>query len=379
MKLIKSCGACALPLPDLRAKQCGSCKTGYCGPECQKQHWREGGHDKLCKKIKKAGGAEQYYADKKCAEAIALAVEECADDTKGQTCFICTEALHRKTKEGLVRGCSCRGTAGFAHVSCLAEQAKVLVAEAEERNLDGKEWDERFWRWETCSLCEQDYHGVVCCALGWACWKTYVGRPETDWARRYAINVLGKGLYMGKHYEDALPVMEAQLSTMRRRRAPEKDILVAQGNLANTYDKLARFDEALCTRQDVYFGFVKHLGYQHCNTLSTAASYTKSLLLLKRFEEAKTLMRKTMPVARRVLGEGHRVTLKMRSSYGWALYRDDGATLDDLREAVTTLGKTEETARRVLGGPHPLVAQIEGNLRDARAALRRAREEPGAP
>ena len=124
---------------------------------------------------------------------------------------------------------------------------------------------------------------------------------------------------------------------------------------------------------------MKHLGYQHCNTLSTAASYTKSLLLLKRFEEAKTLMRKTMPVARRVLGEGHRVTLKMRSSYGWALYRDDGATLDDLREAVTTLGKTEETARRVLGGPHPLVAQIEGNLRDARAALRRAREEPGAP
>ena len=73
-----------------------------------------------------------------------------------------------------------------------------------------------------------------------------------------------------------------------------------------------------------------------------------------------------------------RLTLKMRSCYGWALYKDAGATLDDVREAVTTLGKTEETARRVLGGPHPLVAQIEGHLRDARAALR-AREEPGAP
>ena len=34
--------------------------------------------------------------------------------------------------------CSCRGTAGFAHVSCLAEQAKILVAEAEENNLDNK-------------------------------------------------------------------------------------------------------------------------------------------------------------------------------------------------------------------------------------------------
>ena len=64
------------------------------------------------------------------------------------------------------------GTAGFAHVSCLAEQAKILVAEAVENNLDDKpSWS----RWHTCSLCEQEYHGVVKCALGWACWKAYVG------------------------------------------------------------------------------------------------------------------------------------------------------------------------------------------------------------
>ena len=41
-------------LPALTAKQCSRCKTRYCGPECQVQHWEEGGHDKLCKKIKKA-------------------------------------------------------------------------------------------------------------------------------------------------------------------------------------------------------------------------------------------------------------------------------------------------------------------------------------
>ena len=78
-------------------------------------------------KIKKAGGAEQYNANKKYAEAVAVAAEACADDTKGQTCYICTQALHWKTKEGLVRMCACRGTAGFARMSCLAEQAKILV------------------------------------------------------------------------------------------------------------------------------------------------------------------------------------------------------------------------------------------------------------
>ena len=127
--LLTQCAACAVPLPR-PAKQCSRCKTLYCGPACQKEHWDAGGHDKLCKKIKKIGGAEQYHADKKAKEAVAEAVEECADDTKGQTCFICTQAIHWKTKEGLVRGCSCRGTAGFAHVSCLAEQAKIWVEEA---------------------------------------------------------------------------------------------------------------------------------------------------------------------------------------------------------------------------------------------------------
>jgi hypothetical protein len=137
----------------------------------------------MCKKIHRGGNAEQYNADKKYKEAVAVAVEACAEDTKGQTCFICTQALHWKTREGLVRGCACRGTAGFVHLSCLAEQAKILVAEAEENNLSEKVLIERFARWHTCSLCEQEYHGVVCCALGWASWKTYVGRPETDWVR----------------------------------------------------------------------------------------------------------------------------------------------------------------------------------------------------
>ena len=148
----------------------------------------------MCKKIHRGGNAEQYHADKKYKEAVAVAVEACADDTKGQTCYICTQALHWKTKEGLVRGCSCRGTAGFAHVSCLAEEAKTLVAEAEENNLDDKAKQMRWNRWHTCSLCEQKYHGVVACALGWACWKAHLGRAETDPLRRTAIGQLGNGL-----------------------------------------------------------------------------------------------------------------------------------------------------------------------------------------
>ena len=96
---------------------------------------------------------------------------------------------------------------------------------------------------------------------------------------------------------------------------------------------------------------------------------------VNQFEEAKTLLRKMMPVARRVLGENHADTLRLRWNYADALYNDPGATLDDLREAVTTLEDIERISRRVFGGAHSTTTGIGGDLQPARAALR-ARETP---
>ena len=65
----------------------------------------------------------------------------------------------------------------------------------------------------------------------------------------------------------------------------------------------------------------------------------------------------------------------MRWNFAKALYRDDSATLDDLREAVTEHEEIEPIARRVLGGAHPVTVDIEDQLRNARTVLR-ARETP---
>ena len=105
----------------------------------------------------------------------------------------------------------------------------------------------------------------------------------------------------------------------------------------------------------------------------SANNYAALLKKLNLFEEAKVLLRKTMPVARRVLGESHRLTLKMRWIYARALYENPGATLDDSREAVMTLEDVVRIARRVLGSEHPFVGLTELRLRNARATAR-ARE-----
>jgi hypothetical protein len=131
--ILTNCAACAAPLTLDHKKRCSRCKTRYCNAACQREHWERGGHEGLCKKIKKGGGAEQYHADQKYKEAVAVAVKACADDTKGQKCYICLEAVHPHTGEGLVRGCACGDRdgvsspeLGVAHVSCLARQAKIL-------------------------------------------------------------------------------------------------------------------------------------------------------------------------------------------------------------------------------------------------------------
>ena len=90
-------------------------------------------------------------------------------------------------------------------------------------------------------------------------------------------------------------------------------------------------------------------------------------MIAKRFEEAKSVLCKMIPVARRVSGDDDETTLRMRWNYAHSLCMDPAATLDDLREAVTTLEELERIARRVLGGQHPLKVMIEDRLRNARA------------
>ena len=161
----------------------------------------------------------------------------------------------------------------------------------------------------------------------------------------------------------------------RRLGAPEEHVLVVQGNLATSYEMLGRREEALEIKRDVYFRTLKLLGKEHEDTLLEANNYAHCLLSLRRFDQARPLLLKTLAVAQRALDKGDETTLRLSWHYARALYENTSATLDELREGVTTLEETTQTARRVLGGAHPDVVGIEESLRDARKVLR-ARETP---
>ena len=373
--ILTSCAACAAPLTH-KAPQCGRCQTRYCGRPCQELHWKKGGHKAMCKKVKKGGGAEQYHAEQKYAEAVAVAVEACAEDTKGQTCYICTEALHWKTKEGLVRGCACHTTEGFVHVSCLREQAKILNDEAEENNSGVKVRNATWARWYSCGLCEKWYHGVVACALGWACWKTYVGRPEEDGARRSAMEVLADAFSRNGDDKMALMIYEARYDTERRlcasnfkERSNDDDMIDLQSYIASCCYNLGRHEEALIARRTVYEQRLAKYGPMHEDTIYAASGLAHSLVEDYWFAEAKRFLRDKISNAQSVLGNRHRTTIILRLLYAQAVYIDDGSSFDEVQEAVATLEDDCRTARQVFGKDHPDHLQSRRVLNQARKRL----------
>ena len=115
---------------------------------------------------------------------------------------------------------------------------------------------------------------------------------------------------------------------------------------------------------------MKLLGREDSQTLTAANNFADSLCDLDHLDEAKLLLRKTIPVARRVLGEGKETTLRMRCSYARMLSLEAGESVADaLREAVDTLEDVVRISRRVLGDAHPLTKTTEAHLRPVRGAL----------
>ena len=371
--LLINCACCAAPLPH-PAKQCSRCKTLYCSPACQKQHWEQGGHDKLCRKIRKGGGAEQYHADTKFKEAVTVAAEACKEDAKGQKCYICGD-----DKEGLVRMCACRGTAGFAHVSCLAEQAKILMDEAEENNLGKKELNRRWTRWSSCGLCEQQYHGVVSCALGWACWRAYHTRVAVAdelflTTNCNAYRELAAGLGEAQRHAEAIGVHETHFQVFQRLRPDDElGLLALKSNTAGALESAHRFDDAIFIFRGLMDYADRQMTPESEFPLVTAVNFGRALMRCaatqpgKRhlFSEARSLLRDRMPLAERITGLESRLTLQMVDVYANATILDIDCPIETILDVKALVERKLPTMRRVLGASHPVTEDTEGMLRKA--------------
>ena len=134
--ILTTCWVCAAPLDQNWLGKCVRCDTRYCSQACLRQH-----PDEECRSISRGGGAEQYHADKKYKEAVAVAVEACADDTIAY--YLYKQKLYGEAR-ALMRKLipQCRRALGTDHDLTLALQenyAEILFAPQNASRKDQRE------------------------------------------------------------------------------------------------------------------------------------------------------------------------------------------------------------------------------------------------
>ena len=91
--------------------------------------------------------------------------------------------------------------------------------------------------------------------------------------------------------------------------------LIAQNNLACSYQDVGRHEEALCLRRDVYSGRLRLDGEEHEMTLRSSQQYGVVLITQERFKKPSRCRAKRSPWRDAFLGESHDLTLKLRWFY----------------------------------------------------------------
>ena len=369
--LRNKCAACATPLGSQDSTSCVRylyestdalpgcvrCQTRYCSAACRRAHWRDG-HEQVCEETARGGGAEQHYADQKYAKAAEEAIKKCADDTKGQTCYICMDGA--ETGEGLVRGCACRGAAGFVHLSCLVEDARVQVKQALAPGTGDPMLVQRLMRYLTCRLCHTEFYGAVAAALGWACWASYVGRLEGDHLRNIAMQILADALKHGKRHAESLEVLEANFArvTAEDDEHTTSTLYYIRGQIADCLDYLKRYDEALALRRENYEaegGEAWVVPATH--HLTSAIDYCTSLARIEGAAAAQAFMRDQDLVARVTseFGEDHPTTAGCLQVYAFTLIGEPWKRCpdEDMAEATAIITDLARKWQRQLGAAHP--------------------------
>ena len=302
-------------------------------------------------------------------------MEKCLKQTKGQVCYIC---LDDESAEGLVRGCACRGGNGFAHVSCLARQAHLHFGDNLAKGMQSTENDNVFVRWNNCRLCDQSFYGPVGTAIAWACLASYSSRARHDGVLLSAMGLLARFLDLDKRHDEALAIREGAWEIVRHWEDESSSRIVVRGDLAQSYEEVDRFADALEIWRDLYARQMQLRGAAHERTLMCHTKVAWTLIEgLGGYEEAQRIMRDTLSIAARVLPpRGRHLPLSFRSTLAYGLYKNPGASLLDLLEAEATFDELCVVSRRVFGEEHPVVVKRQNCLKETREKLAVAREMP---
>ena len=132
------------------------------------------------------------------------------------------------------------------------------------------------------------------------------------------------------------------------------NIITLRGNISVSLGKLGRREEALSIKRECYQYLVDREGKKGERAIYQAFNIAADLNQLKRYTEATSFLRDQIPLATRMLGKDHEITLKFQKLYAKTLFAPpDGPWSEDKVRAHGLMEAFTRSARRVLGPAHP--------------------------
>ena len=291
--------------------RCGRCKRAwYCSRRCQKKHWKEGGHKKVC--------------------------------VEPPCCTICLEGGDEPLP--VQCGCACRGPSGLAHVACKAQVAAH----------NGAGWN---LAWEECQTCCQQYTGSMRVGLARSLVRRLERRALADDDRLSARSHLGVALREAGEYAEAEVLLRDVLAVRCRASGLGTHATrLAACDLANLLISFEHYADAAALYLEIVAA-VPANEQEDDNTLAHKGNLAGVLSMLGNHAEAEALLHDAKATEERVHGPDDAGTLQTAGILGNAL-REQGKHA----EAEAIYRPTLAAQQRVLGPRHPDTLSVAHNL-----------------
>jgi tetratricopeptide (TPR) repeat protein len=278
--------------------------------------------------------------------------EIATDETE---CWVCADSTSRMTRSRnrtLMRGCACRGSAGYAHLDCF-----IQVAFHNNEN------------WDTCPTCKQDFTGKVRLGLARERWGLVRDSCRYDMERLNAADRFASALQeCDADNEGALLLFEEVLEISREVDGNDDiNTLVSMSNLGSLYQKMGSNDLALPLFEEALHTQRRTMGNDSPDTLRTMSNLATLHLRTEDFGKALPLATDALETRRRILGKDHVDTLESVHNMGlirWHMAHGEFVSfhtaevftgvckLKYLKESVDFLKRAVEGRSRVLGSQH---------------------------
>ena len=319
-------------------------------------------------------GLLENYLSERADAANRLSVPDQA------TCWICLEGKSDNPNP-LVRGCACRGEAGYGHLECIA----TFIKRKDDDNMGKINFHDP---WEVCLTCTQPYSGQFYHNLARLRWMTYKDlnpkqNADSFYKFRGALEHCSYSLLELHRLDEAL-VMSQQLYELQKSQTEilgngrtnfvwntPDEIADTCNLLGGCYLKLQRYDEALEIFQEGmnYASASCHPpgrgGIDADDSNSSIAgvlmnNIAEVYVKMGRFKEAIRLRRQSIAVREAKSGKNSMDYIDASFALGSVLLQSGEA--EKGKEGVELIKESKMIAQRVLGPHHQHVMKCDLSL-----------------